>query len=483
MPRLNEQLGFGYDAAHNLDSRTSGNLSEAFNVDAANELTSVTRTGTFTVSGATPAPATNITVNGQAAQTYGDFTFAATNLSLADGQNSFTNIAQNVYGVTVTNMLTANLPQSVTLGFDNNGNLTNDGTKSLSYDAENQLTNIMVAGRFKKDFVYDGLNRLRIKCEYTWTGSAWTQTNETRLIYDGAVVIQLRDSNNVPMLTLTRGLDVNGSLWRAGGIGGLLAMTEYSGANSYYHANGAGNITALMDANENIVGRRLYGPFGNTLSLSGSKAGINPFWFSSQLYDEDTGTAHFLRRDYLPNLQRWSALDPIGERGGINLYRAVDNNPIDLFDPFGLTDYNSLQTQMFLAQAYGSATAGPMQGLYNIAKNSTGQYDFKNDKNPNHGSTWCVNGQRMDAAQFGNYIAGFEGAAYDATWASGGAPVAEAGVKAGGIFYHVGDAENGDIPWSDALDSSGRPDINAGENAASNFLGSPNNNKECPCKK
>ena len=103
--RQNEQLGFGYDAAHNLHTRNNGSLAQTFTTDAANELTSVARTGTFTMSGATPAPATSVTVNGNAAQIYGDFTFAATNLTLMNGSNVFTNIAQNTYGVTVTNIV------------------------------------------------------------------------------------------------------------------------------------------------------------------------------------------------------------------------------------------------------------------------------------------------------------------------------------------------------------------------------------------
>jgi hypothetical protein len=43
-------------------------------------------------------------------------------------------------------------------------------------------------------------------------------------------------------------------------------------------------------------------------------------------------------RFYEPNLQRWLNQDPIGEAGGINLYGFVGNDPINLWDLFGLAD-------------------------------------------------------------------------------------------------------------------------------------------------
>ena len=85
-----------------------------------------------------------------------------------------------------------NLPASVTLTSDSNGSLTNDGTRTFGYDSENQLTNVMVAGSWKTEFVYDGLNRRRIVRDYGWSGG-WVKTNETRLIYDGYLPIQERD--------------------------------------------------------------------------------------------------------------------------------------------------------------------------------------------------------------------------------------------------------------------------------------------------
>jgi RHS repeat-associated protein len=340
MARLNEQLGFGYDAAHNLHTRNNGNLAQTFTVDAANELTNVTRTGTFTESGATPAPATNVTVNGLAAQTYGDFTFARTNLTLANGQNSFTNIAQNVYGLLATNTLTLNLLSSVNLNFDNNGNLTNDGTRMFAFDAENQMTNVTVAGQWRSDFVYDGLNRRRIERDFGWQSSAWVLTNEIHFVYDGRLLIQERGTNNNPLVTYTRGLDLSDSLQNAGGIGGLLARTDMNGS-TFFHADAVGNVTALMDGSENIVARYLQDPFGRLIGQWGSMGNANSMQASSM--PRHWGIVFYPLRPELPDLDRFITADPIQETGGINLYRAVGNSPLNKIDPLGLIDPMELE--------------------------------------------------------------------------------------------------------------------------------------------
>jgi RHS repeat-associated protein len=332
--RQNEQLGFIFDPGHNLHSRHNGGLSQTFTTDPANELTNITRTGTFTMSGATPAPATSIVVNGQVAQIYGDFTFARTNLALANGLNGFTNVAVNRYGTTVTNTLMINLPQSVSLSFDNNGNLTNDGTRSFAFDAENQLTNVTVANNWKSDFVYDGLNRRRIERDYNWNGSAWVKTNEVHYIYDGYLVIQERDANNNVLVTYTRGLDMSGSRQGAGGIGGLLARTDSNGT-TFYHADGAGDVTALMDSNGNVVARYLYGPFGKLIGQWGPMATVNVMQFSSMPHHNLSGMSLYTFRAYDPNLQRWLGRDPLSEAGGINLYGFAENNPMNQIDSDG----------------------------------------------------------------------------------------------------------------------------------------------------
>jgi YD repeat-containing protein len=178
--------------------------------------------------------------------------------------NSFTNVAQNIYGLGTTNTFTVNLPQSVNLAYDRNGNLTNDGTRTFTYDTENQLTNVFVTNLWRSDFAYDGLGRRRIVREFAWQSGAWVKTNEVRILYDGYLPIQERDTNNNVLVRYTRGIDLNGDLWDAGGIGGLLARTDANGS-TFYHSDGSGNVTALMDGNEDIVARYLYNPFGKLI--------------------------------------------------------------------------------------------------------------------------------------------------------------------------------------------------------------------------
>jgi len=128
---------------------------------------------------------------------------------------------------------------------------------------------------------------------------------------------------------------------RAGGIGGLLARSVYDGSggwtnHAYYHADGNGNITYMEDTSESRVATYRYDPFGNLVSSSGSLASANLHRFSSKLFHVQSGMYYYGFRFYDPNLQRWINRDPVGERGGINLYRAVRNAPTRYIDVFGL---------------------------------------------------------------------------------------------------------------------------------------------------
>ena len=209
--------------------------------------------------------------------------------------------------------------------------------------------------------------------DYTWNGSSWLQTNEVRYVYDGNLVVQERNTNNLPQVTYTRGNDLSGKLQGAGGIGGLLARTDNSTlssqpstAHAYYHADDNGNVTYLLYPNQTMAAKYLYDPFGNMLAQSGLLADANLYRFSSKEWNANSGLYYYLYRFYDPNLQRWPNRDPLGELGfeiirkhnavrtkrifpefaelaqGPDLYEFVQNSPVLKADLFGLDCFDDL---------------------------------------------------------------------------------------------------------------------------------------------
>lgn len=62
------------------------------------------------------------------------------------------------------------------------------------------------------------------------------------------------------------------------------------------------------------------------------------FAFTGHYYHARSGLYLTMYRAYSPTIGRWLSRDPIGERGGLNLYGYVHNNSVNLWDPLGLKD-------------------------------------------------------------------------------------------------------------------------------------------------
>jgi len=382
--RLQEQFGYGYDKAWNLNYRTNNALVDTFNVNSLNELTTETNHGTLTVAGtATERKAnyvgdngvTSVTVSGTglssgAANLYVDGSWARPGATPANGSNTYTATAQDFAGRQDSSSVTVSLPGTNTFAYDLNGNLLSDGTRNFAYDDENQLVAVWVTNVWQSTFAYDGMLRRRIRKEYIWSSGAWVKTSEVHYVYDRKLVIEERDANNLSTTIYTRGNDLSGTLQGAGGIGGLLARTDngqliagLASAHSYYHCDANGNITALLSTNGTTVARYTYDPFGNLLAMSGPLAAANLYRFSSKECHPLSGLVYFGRRFYHPSLQRWMNRDPIGELGDINLYEFVYSNPIDFVDPDGRLCPALAWPLLAMGEAFGGPPAWIGSGL------------------------------------------------------------------------------------------------------------------------
>ena len=122
-----------------------------------------------------------------------------------------------------------------------------------------------------------------------------------------------------------------------GGVGGLLGLkTNLYGVISPYYSyvyDGRGDVGAVLDSNQNPVASYKYDPFGVLTLQMGTLS--QPYMFSTKRYFSSLGLSYYGYRFYNPMLGRWMTHDPIGEKGGLNLYGFVGNSPVDFVDPVG----------------------------------------------------------------------------------------------------------------------------------------------------
>jgi RHS repeat-associated protein len=146
----------------------------------------------------------------------------------------------------------------------------------------------------------------------------------TRYVYDGPNIVTQYDGSWNVTAKYIHTLDVDDPL------------TVTQGANTYYyHKDGAGSVVDLTDASGNVVKGYTYRSFGEIYSETGGL--VQPFAFTGREYDSESGLYFHRARYYDARAGRFLTKDPIGFLGGdTNLYRYVQNNPLNLADPWGL---------------------------------------------------------------------------------------------------------------------------------------------------
>ena len=340
--RLHEQLVYAYDDAWNLEQRDRNELMGSFVSNTRNQLISGDRTGTITAAGMARSSLSTIQVNGSFGEVYNDNSYAVSGLDLPDGAIDLITKGTEGDGRELHHLSFLELPTTVTYAYDANGNLNSAGDRTFVYDGENRLIRYEEPGKVQHLLTYDGFGRLRQRISSLWSSvqAGWQTAENVQFVYDGMSVVQERNAADAGsrLVSYTRGVDLSGSLGEAGGIGGLLAYTDHSTSadrTAYYHADGNGNITAMINGAGRVVARYHYDPYGNLLGMAGPLAQENRYRYSSKEIQPYTDLYYYGLRFYDSLLQRWINQDPIGEAGEINLYQSFVNDPVNWIDPFG----------------------------------------------------------------------------------------------------------------------------------------------------
>jgi RHS repeat-associated protein len=110
----------------------------------------------------------------------------------------------------------------------------------------------------------------------------------------------------------------------------------------YALTDAMGSVTAVASTAGAVVERYSYTAFGKGQVMTANFADRSMSlydWqtrFHGESRDEETGYYNYGYRYYLPELGKWPSRDPIGERGGENLYAFVMNDGLNWWDNLGL---------------------------------------------------------------------------------------------------------------------------------------------------
>lgn len=204
------------------------------------------------------------------------------------------------------------------LSYDLNGNLTSDGQRSYTWDAENRLVGITYPGQPGKQtaFAYDGLGR-RTAITSTPSGGGPVTTG---YVWCGVRLCQARNGSNA----LTRAYFDEGEF-----VAGTTAQSLFYGPDKL------GSVRRVFASTTSAPAYN-YDPYGNALQTTSR---LTDFGYEQMFYNSESGLYLTPYRAYDPVTGRWLSRDPLGEfsDASLNLYRYSSNDPIDLSDPLGLS--------------------------------------------------------------------------------------------------------------------------------------------------
>jgi len=199
-----------------------------------------------------------------------------------------------------TNRMVVESVSGTAFSYDASGNLTQEGAKTYTYDAENRLMSVSVNGIVIESYGYDAMNH-RVK---KVVGGV-----VTHYIWEGKVIAEYERGGSNTQGTGTR----------------------------YYHQDRL-STRIITDGAGNVKGTTDHLPFGEEIGFTGES---EKHKFTT--YERDGALDYAVNRHYASQQGRFAQADPLGmgaaslaDPQSLNLYSYVQNDPGNAVDPSGL---------------------------------------------------------------------------------------------------------------------------------------------------
>lgn len=242
----------------------------------------------------------------------------------------------------------------VTLSYDDNGNLTRDGSHRYEYDFRDRLVRVTNSRADEVgSYAFDALDR-RVLAD---ARISRTLTETTEFIHDGQRVIEGRDADQVLQGQYVYGIGIDEVVVLDRNLDEDDSAVDVDDQRLFYHSSPLGSVHALTDASGNTVEGYQYDAYGrptvfvagangsvdfggdDSIVIGGSSDVDNPYLFTGRRLDAETGLYYYRARHLDVDLGRFLQRHPIGTWADVdslgNAYWYVANHPVTNVDPFG----------------------------------------------------------------------------------------------------------------------------------------------------
>ena len=220
-------------------------------------------------------------------------------------------------------------------GYDDHGNMLHmPHLRVMAWDFKDQLQMVDMMGGGKAFYVYDAAGQRVRKVIENQDGVR----QKERFYLSGFEIYRKFNGSDLLERETLHMMDDNQR--RA------LVETRTQGIDSspeqlirYQFGNHLGSASLELDAAGQIISYEEYFPYGSTSyqAVPNGTETSKRYRYTGKERDDETGLYYYGARLFSPCLARWTSPDPI-KKQGISCYVYVNNNPLNLIDPFGMQE-------------------------------------------------------------------------------------------------------------------------------------------------